>query len=297
MTDRGFLDVPTADGRTLEVLTGGDPGGFPWVFFNGSPTGAAPSAFLDEAARTLGLRLVTWSRPGYGASTPRPAPGAMADDVPDTVTVLDFLGLGEFVTAGWSGGGPRALGCAALLPDRCRAAATVAGVAPADGTGLDWSTGMAPENVEEYAAAAAGPQAYERFIERSLLPMLAATPEQLRESMAGLFTPIDTAALTPALADWLSRTFHAAGAQGVVGARDDGIAAVRPWGFELAGIRVPVAVWQGAQDAMVPFAHGAWLAAHVPGAEAHLFEHEGHLSLFTRFDEVLADLIRLGGVG
>jgi pimeloyl-ACP methyl ester carboxylesterase len=82
----------------------------------------------------------------------------------------------------------------------------------------------------------------------------------------------------------------------VVGVRDDGLAAMRPWGFDLASIRVPVAIWQGRQDAMVPYEHGEWLAAHVPGAEAHLFEDEGHLSLVAQMDVILNDLKRLAGI-
>jgi pimeloyl-ACP methyl ester carboxylesterase len=291
-----FLDVTTADGRTLEVLTAGDPDGFPWLFHGGSPTAAAPYQYLDDVARSLGLRMVTFSRPGYGGSTRRPAPGRMADDVAESVNVLDHLEIGDFITLGWSGGGPRALACAALLPDRCRAAATLAGVAPCDAEGLDWLAGMADENRAEYDAAAAGPEAYEPFIVEHVLPMLTATPDQLHEALGGLATPVDAAVVTDEFADWLSRTFHAAAAQGTVGVRDDGLAAVAPWGFDLADVRVPVAVWQGRQDSMVPFAHGEWLAAHVPGAEAHLFEHEGHLSLVNQLDVILADLKRLGGV-
>jgi pimeloyl-ACP methyl ester carboxylesterase len=291
-----FLDVTTADGRTLEVLTGGDPDGFPWLFHGGSPTAAAPYPYLDDVARSLGLWMVTFSRPGYGGSTPRSAPGRMVDDVAESVTVLDHLEIDEFVTLGWSGGGPRALACAVLLPDRCRAAATLAGVAPCDAEGLDWLAGMADESRAEYEAAAAGPEAYEAFVVEHVLPMLTATPDQLREALGGLATPVDAAVVTEEFADWLSRTFNAAAAQGAVGARDDGLAAVAPWGFDLAKLRVPVAVWQGREDSMVPFAHGQWLAAHVPGAEAHLVEHEGHLSLVNQMDVILADLKRLGGV-
>lgn len=290
------LQVPTSDGRAVEVLSGGDPDGFGYLFHSGSPSAVAEYGLFDDAARALGLRLVTFSRPGYGASTPRPAPGRMADDVTESVAVLDALGIGEFVTLGWSGGGPRALACAALLPDRCRAAATLAGVAPYDAEGLDWFAGMAEENHAEYHAAEQGPQAYETFVVEHLLPSLRATPEEVLESLGGLVTPVDAAAVTPRFADWLSRTFNHAGAQGATGVRDDGIAAVSPWGFDLSDIRVPVAVWQGREDAMVPFEHGAWLAAHAPGAEAHLLEDEGHLSLVARIEEILADLKRLGGV-
>ena len=109
-------------------------------------------------------------------------------------------------------------------------------------------------------------------------------------------TPVDKAVMTGEFLDWMTETFHHAGAQGVVGVRDDGLAAVSPWGFDLASITVPVAVWQGRQDAMVPYAHGEWLVANVPGAEAHLFDDEGHLSLVTRIETVLTDLKRLGGI-
>jgi pimeloyl-ACP methyl ester carboxylesterase len=291
-----ILHVPGPDGRSIEALTGGDPAGFGLLLHGGSPSAAAEFSLVDDAARRAGLRLVTYSRPGYGASTPRPEPGRYADDVADSAAVLEHLGIGEFVTVGWSGGGPRALACAALLPDRCRAAASLAGVAPYDAEDLDWFAGMAEENHAEYHAAEQGPDAYAAYLEREFLPVMQATAEQVAEAMGGLVTPVDKAALDAPFADWLSRTFQRAGAQGVVGVRDDGLAAVSPWGFDLDAITVPVAVWQGAQDAMVPFAHGEWLVRRVPGAQPHLFEDEGHLSLVTRLDEVLADLKRLGGL-
>lgn len=290
-----FLDVTLPDGRTVEVLTGGDPSGYPWLFHGGSPSAAAPWDVVDDVARAQGLRMVTYSRPGYGGSTPRAAAGRYADDVVESVAVLDALDIDDFVTLGWSGGGPRALACAALLPHRCRAAASLAGVAPYGAPGLDWFAGMAEENHEEYHAAEAGPEAYEAYVVEHMLPMLAATPDQLADGMGGLVTPVDRDALTAGFADWLSRTVNRAGAQGAVGVRDDGLAAVAPWGFDLADITVPVSIWQGRQDAMVPFEHGAWLAVHVPGAQAHLFDDEGHLSLVTRLDEILADLLRLAG--
>jgi pimeloyl-ACP methyl ester carboxylesterase len=291
------MTVFTADGRELEVLTSGATDGFPLVYHSGSPSAAVPSGFISDAAEAAGLRLVTWSRPGYGGSTPRPrAEPRFADDVEDTVAVLDALGVGEFVTWGWSGGGPRALACAALLPDRCRAAAILAAVGPYDADGLDWSAGMAEENVTEYAAAAAGREAYTELMTEYFLPMSSVTAEEVSESLGGLLTPVDRASVTDELAEYLASGFRRATAQGVVGVVDDGLAAVSPWGFDLADIRAPVAVWQGREDAMVPFAHGEWLAAHVPGARAHLLEDEGHLSLIGRLPEILDELKDLAGL-
>lgn len=288
------IHAPGPDGRIIEVLTGGDDEGFCLLFHGGSPSAVAEWPAFDDAVRAAGLRLVTYSRPGYGTSTPRAEAGAYVDDVTESVAVLDHLGVDEFVTAGWSGGGPRALACAALLPQRCRAAATISGVAPYDAEDLDWFAGMADENHAEYHAAEQGRHVYGAYLQEHFLPVLLASPEEVAAALGGLVTPVDKAALDASFCDWLSRTFNHAAAQGVVGTRDDGLAAVAPWGFALADIRVPVAIWQGRQDAMVPYEHGVWLSEHVPNAEGHLLEGEGHLSLVTQLDRILADLKRLG---
>ena len=151
----------------------------------------------------------------------------MADDVADSVELLDALGVDSFVTLGWSGGGPRALGCAALLPGRCLAAVSMAGVAPYDGEGLDWMAGMAEENVAEYTAAAAGREAYEAFLEEEFLPVLMADADDMAEAMGGLLPEADRVAMDRGFTEWLTETFHRAGAQRVAGVLDDGQAAVR----------------------------------------------------------------------
>ncbi len=287
-----------ADGRDLEVLELGDPDGLPLLYHGGQPSAAWSSPLLDELARGAAMRLVTCSRPGYGASSPRPLPAEgprVADDVADCVALLDHLGIAEFVTLGWSGGGPRALACAALLPGRCRAATSLAGAAPYDAEGLDWPAGMGQDNVDEYAAAAAGPEPYGALLSEAFLPVLGVDQDEMADAMAGLLPPVDVAALDGGLSDLLHHTFQRAGLQGVRGIRDDGLAMVHPWGFDLATITVPVAIWQGALDAMVPFAHGEWLATHVPGARAHLEPDEGHVSIARRLPEMLAELREMAG--
>ena len=81
---------------------------------------------------------------------------------------------------------------------------------------------------------------------------------------------------------------------GIAGWRDDDLAFVAPWGFELSGITVPVSIWQGARDRMVPFAHGQWLAAHIPGARVHLYDDEGHISLAQQLPRIVDELALSG---
>jgi pimeloyl-ACP methyl ester carboxylesterase len=289
--------VTTAHGRTLEVLTAGNPSGYPWLWVPGTPSAAVDYPRLDELASMLDLRLVTWSRPGYGGSTPRRLPPEgprIVDDVPDIVTILDALGMDEFVVVGWSGGGPRALACAALLPHRCRAAATLAGLAPFDAAGLDWMEGMGPGNVADFTAALAGPEAYAAFQQKFFMPMTSATVADVTAGLAQLLTPTDEVSFTRELARWLAESMHRAGMQGVIGVRDDGLALAASWGFDVRRISVPTAIWAGGQDVTVPYAHGQWLAANVPRAIAHLLDDAGHITVVNKLEKVLVELLELG---
>lgn len=293
-----ILTLP--DGRSLEYLTGGDPDGFPFVYHFGTPTAVVEDRPLSDTVARAGLRLVTYSRPGYGASTPRPEgdewPVPITADVDDTVLLLEHLGIGDFVTLGWSGGGPRALACGALLPERCRAVTSLAGVAPYGADGLDWMAGMGPENVRDFEAARLGREAFRPIAEEQVAELAGVTATDVVAALGGLVDEVDAAALTGDFADYAAATFRHSVAQGVAGMLEDNLQIVRPWGFDVHDITVPVSVWQGAHDKMVPFDHGRWLAQAIPGARAHLYDDEGHLSLVAKLDEILADLTEIAGL-
>jgi pimeloyl-ACP methyl ester carboxylesterase len=287
----------TVSGRRLDVLTDGPAGAPALVFHSGTPSAALPFRPLTEAAAAHGLRLVTWSRPGYGGS--EAAPGrSVADVASDTAAVLDALGIDEFVTIGWSGGGPHALACAALLPDRCTAASTIAGVAPHRADGLDWMAGMGEENVEEFSLAIRGADALTPYLEKQSLVLGRVTGADVADSLAGLVSPVDRAALTGEFAEYLAASFRGAVSRGVAGWRDDDLAFTRDWGFRVSDIERPVAVWQGDQDLMVPPAHGRWLAERLPNVRDHMYPDHGHLSLAVgALDRIVADLVDLGWPG
>ncbi|HET6210759.1 MAG TPA: alpha/beta hydrolase [Jatrophihabitans sp.] len=284
--------IRTADGRTLEYLQFGPVDGPVVLFHLGTPNAAAEYSVVTDAADALGLRLISYSRPGYGESTERPG-RRVADAIGDVTELLDQLGVAEFRAFGWSGGGPHALACAALLPQRCRAAALLAGVAPYPARGLDFLAGMGPENVEEFGAALAGIEPLTDYLEPLLEHFGQLTGDTVADGLDGILSGVDRAALTGRFAEQTAVAMRRAVAHGIAGWRDDDLAFVQDWGFDPAEVRVPVAIWQGGQDRMVPFAHGQWLAAEIPTARAHLYADEGHLSLIMQAERILTDLLRL----
>ena len=278
-------------GRPLEVIVSGPDDGVPLIEHHGTPGGAAPYApFVDEAARR-GLRHVAYSRPGYAGSA-RDEGRSVASCAADVAAILDSLGAERCYTYGFSGGGPHALACAALLAGRVVKAASVAGVAPWDAEGLDWKAGMGEENLEEFTAIEDGPDALRAFLERAAAGLGGVSGEQVAASLGDLIGDADRRALTGAFADHMAAWIGAGVAGGIDGWFDDDIAIRNPWGVDLGAVTVPVTVWQGDDDRMVPFAHGRWLAAHVAGAHAELRPGEGHLSIaVAAYGEILDDLL------
>jgi pimeloyl-ACP methyl ester carboxylesterase len=138
----------------------------------------------------------------------------------------------------------------------------------------------------------AGPPKLQGYLERQAQALAGLTGEQVAAALGDLVSPVDVGAITGTFAAYLATTLRRAVASGIWGWFDDDLAFTRPWGFDLDEVGVPVVVWQGGQDRMVPFAHGQWLATHVPGARPRLLTDEGHLSLVVAsFGEVVDDLL------
>jgi pimeloyl-ACP methyl ester carboxylesterase len=287
-------NVLLTDGRVIEVAIVGPKDGTPLVFHHGTPGSVFLYEPFMEAAEVRGLRYVTYSRPGYGNSTRQPD-RTVANCASDTVQIANRLGLSRFFTIGWSGGGPHALACSALLSDRVIAAASVAGIAPRDSPDLNYLAGMGEENIEEFNAAIAGPNELQSYLERVAPTFAQVTGNQIIAALGDVVGNVDKRTLTGELGTFLADNTRAAFKNGFWGWFDDDLAFVRNWGFDIARITVPVTVWQGAQDRMVPFSHGQWLAAHIPGVRAFLLPEHGHLSLAVdSFSRILDDLIARG---
>lgn len=278
--------VETPDGRSIGVHEAGDPDGFPVVYHHGTPG----SGLLYESWATPGIRLIGYDRAGYGASTRKPG-RAIADVAADVDAIADALGLDRFGTWGLSGGGPHALATGAGC-SRVVACASVAGVAPWGAEGLDWLAGMGDDNVKEFDLVLAGEEALRPAVERDRDELRAASADDVQHSFETLLGEADRRALTGELAAYVHESMARGLERTADGWLDDDLAFVQPWGFDLTAIPCPVLVVQGGDDRFVPKAHGEWLAAHIPDAEAWIDDENGHLTMIQRRAAEVQDWLR-----
>lgn len=260
------FDLQTADGRTLHAYDTEGSGDFVVFWHHGTPNVGSPPEPLFAAADRLGMHWVSYDRPGYGGSTPHPG-RSVGSGASDLSAVADALGIDRFAVMGHSGGGPHALACAALLPERILGVVTGAALAPFDAEGLDWFAGMIDSGRAALRAAVEGRDAKARF-------------EASGTEYDPEFTPEDLAALDGDWG-WLGTVAGRGLESGPYGQIDDDIAYVTPWGCDPADIIPPTLLLHGGADRIVPAAHGEWLARHIPGAELRLSPGDGHISVLT----------------
>ncbi|MEV0651137.1 alpha/beta hydrolase [Phytomonospora sp. NPDC050363] len=274
-------EVITGDGRTLAVEEWGVEDGTPVVYAAGSPMSRL-ARYPDPALFTeLGVRLITYDRPGVGRSDARPG-RVVADAADDIEAIADHLGLGRFPLFGVSGGGPHALAFAAAHPTRVSRVATLAAIAPRDADGLDWTAGMMEGNVLSAKAALLGREA----VEELLLAAGTAAPPQL--------PPVEAEVLArPEVREMIGAAFAEGVRPGVGGWVDDVMALFgKPWGFDPGMVMVPVLLWHGGVDSTVPVTHAHWLAERMPGADVRIDPTAGHAGHFDATPEILRWLLR-----
>jgi pimeloyl-ACP methyl ester carboxylesterase len=255
------FDIPAGDGRTLHVYDCGS-GDLVVMWHHGTPNIGAPPRPLFAVAERLGIRFISYDRPGYGGSTSLPGRD-IASAAADAATVADALGVSEFAVFGHSGGGSHALGCAALLPSRVTAAVSISGLAPFTADGLDWFAGMGPGSEASLRAAAAG-----RAVKEA---------HEATESEPD-FLPADWAALDGEWG-WFGSVVGPAMAGGPAPLIDDDLAYVGQWGCDAATIVAPVLLVHGGGDLTVPSSHSEWLSRRIRASLLRIAPAEGHISV------------------
>ena len=273
--------LEAVDGRRLRAEVAGDGRRVVLVQVGSPNAGVLYGDWVEDAA-ARGLTLIAYDRPGYGDSSRLPG-RTVADCVADVRRLSEVVGFERCVVWGFSGGGPHALACGALLDDLVAAVATIGSPAPFDAPGLDLSAGWPDEAQEDHALFLSDRAAWERQGEQQREELLAMSAGELAEEWSAGKSPVDGAVLQGEFGAWLHRAAQAAVASSAEGWTDDDIAwSHSPWGFDPASMSIPVKVWHGREDGFVPFVHGRWLAEAIPGAQAELRDHDGHFTVVAQ---------------
>jgi pimeloyl-ACP methyl ester carboxylesterase len=270
------VDVTLPDGRTLHGYDAGGDGVLVMWHYGTLNTGELPRPLLDLADE-LGLRWVSFDRLGYGGSTAH-CGRTIASVAADAATFADALQLDRFAAMGHSGGGPHALACAALHPERVFGVVSVAGLALLDAAGLDWFAGMGPTSHASLSAALGD------------VDSKRAHEEQNADAPID-FTARDWTALEGPWG-WLGEVAGTGMASGLAPLVDDDVAYVTPWGVELSFVVAPALLVHGADDHVVPASHSTWLAAHIANAHLWHLEGESHISALAAEHHGADDALR-----
>lgn len=285
MASLGERNVVTADGRTVRTAAFGSPTGFPVVWHHGNP-GSRVRPISETVLSDLGVMLITFDRPGGGRSGPLPG-RRIAFCAADVAAVADEWKVDRFGTAGFSGGGSHALATGALLHDRTRGVAVLSGAAPIDAEGLDFTKGMA-DTSPFYSDEALEQRRDQILADLGLTRQAILTdPRQALDSFVLEWPDADRYAIRDddiavPIADGMAECVRVS-AEGWL---EDSIAFHRPWGFDVASIDVPVAIWHGRDDRAAPITHGRWLAERIRGCAFHELEG-GHYAAYRAIPEAL----------
>lgn len=279
------VELRRADGGVIAVEVVGEPAAPAVLFCHGlADSGLAAYGFVG-AAQALGLRLIAPDRPGIGGTDAHRLP-RVVDWTAEATLVLDALDVASVALLGVSGGGAFAAACAAELPDRVRSLLLIAPLGPPA-----WPTrGMAAGQRASLQIARHAPALGGWFLGR--LATLARRAPGLFLRLATSEMPAsDRRALAQSdpraafLTNYL-RAFH----RGSWGVGQDLRVLTRPWGFDLESIRVPTSIHQGDADTTVPLQHARRFTAAIPGARLHIHPGQGHFSILTAPEQMLATL-------
>lgn len=274
--------VTLRDGRQLGYADVGDPDGTPLVVFHGFPNSRVFGVVFDAIGREQGVRILAPDRPGFGVSDPDPD-RRLLDWPTDLADFLDGLGLDSSPVLGVSGGGPYAAASAALLPERVDHAGIASGLGPMAAVGVR-------DRLWYYTARGAGPL--------TKLLLWAAGRQALVDRDAFLQSLAESRSDADA-AHWTGTVGKVTHASMIEARRHHGLAPLvtetalfgRPWGVDLSAIEVPVTLWYGGADTVVPPAMGRYLADRIPTATEHYGPDLGHLSAFVENEREIVETL------
>ena len=263
--------------RVISYCLYGPSDGFPVIAHGGSPSTRWRRTDVIESIERCAVRVLAFDRPGYPGST-RQVGRRICDIAHDVELLADANGWRQFAVFGYSGGGPYALACAAVLADRVSRCAVGAAVAPPDADGVDFFGRRDARRGKAFRLALVGEAELRPYLahvaEAVMVGVEAGGPEMLPEPHTPRRGEQPTAQPPRALEDAAAMArLKATFVDSHDGWVDDQIAVAHPWGFDPRTITTPVGVWHGRHDVRIPEDHTSWLVANIPNAQR--YDHDG----------------------
>ena len=284
--------------RVLRLKTGarvafdqyGDPNGLPVFFCHGWPSSRTMAELTHDAARALGLWIISPDRPGIRDSEFHPD-RTLLDWPPLLRELAAYLHVDRFRILAISGGAPYAYVAARMMPEQVEAVAVVSGAPPI--AELKDRRGLLNLHNRMLELRASRPAVLRALFHVARPFASMKLPVRIRPFLLRILQPCDANVLRD------SRSFEAcfesarqAWRSSAAGVMADAEIYARPWGFQLEEVRVPVRLWHGKKDRTFSFHLAEQMAARLPNCELRLVEDAGHYSLPIRHThEILVDLM------
>lgn len=284
-----FLPRPIVAGMKSAALCwqeNGDPAGRPVLFCHGWPSSRVLGDAWEHTAARRGWRVITPDRPGIGRSPAQP--GRTFGSWPSQAAVLlDSLGIASCPVIGMSGGGPYALACGALKPERFPRVAVLSGAPPlhdATSRALMWPTFRRLAWVQE------------RFPEvmRWGFRVACFVVQQLdiatvrRLAVATAQAP-DAALLSEERGNPTLRSGLEAWRGSLDGVSEEGRLYLAPWDFDVENLRGPVAWWHGDRDPLFHTSLVAQVVELIPSAVWRRLPSAGHFTPLAEMQDAVFD--------
>ena len=264
------------DGRRLAWVAFGPAHGRSVLYCHGFPASGAEAAFAESAAHAAGACVLAPDRPGFGGSDAMPG-RHLADWPNDAIALLDALGAEAAPVIGVSGGGPYALACAARAPARFPRVATLGALhslaRPGDDDGMALLSRCSVRLARRYPRAQA-------LLFHLLAGLIRMAPALLFRLLSAGHGPADRAVFEDPLmrARWTTALREGVAQGGAAATTELHLYIAETMGVA-DRVQVPVSVWHGLEDTVVPAAHGERIAHALAHAERHFVPGEGHFSL------------------
>ena len=256
------------------------------MLHHGSPMEMLYFEDLLDSLAARGMRAIAYTRPGYGESTRLPNRNVI-DNNSDLAAILAHQNIAQFVSCGWSAGGPPAL--ASTLLEGCRGASVVATPAPFDQPDLDGFAGMTEAFAAECRACSSSVNSSFAFKQSHIDDVKALTTELLLSAFSSRASFATYETEYKNMAHDLSKSLMRGIDPDTLGFAEDDHSWLKPWGFDIEAIDLPVQMWIGSNDEYIPVAHAEWFGNHVRAIDLHILVGQDHVSIMVEHIDAIIE--------